>query len=62
MIDKLGNDAAIAMAEELAEDLGPCAFIVGAKLNDHKCVLAAKKLSFGLGHALIPISFTTDIK
>ena len=45
MIDKLGNDAAIAMAEELAEDLGPCAFIVGAKSNDRECVLAEKKLS-----------------
>jgi ubiquitin-activating enzyme E1 len=47
MIDKLSNDAAIAKSEELAEDLGPCSFIVGAKLNDRKCVLAAKKLSLG---------------
>ena len=57
MIDKLGNDAAIAMAEELAEDMGPCAFIVGAKSNDHKCVLAAKKLSLDWA---MPSSQTTS--
>ena len=45
MIDKLGYDAAIVMAEKLAEDLGPCAFIVDANSNDRKCVLAVKKLS-----------------
>ena len=45
MIHKLGDDAAIAMAEELGEDLGPFPFIVGADSHDPDYVSAVRKLS-----------------
>jgi len=46
LIEKLGDDAAIAMAEELGEDLGPFPFIVGnADSSDPEYVLAVKKVS-----------------
>lgn len=45
MIDKLGDDAAIAMAEELGEDLGPFPFIVGADSHDPEYVAVVRKLS-----------------
>jgi ubiquitin-activating enzyme E1 len=45
MIDKLGDDAAIAMAKELGEDLGPFPFIVGADSHDPEYVAVVRKLS-----------------
>ncbi|KAL3778057.1 hypothetical protein ACHAW5_011128 [Stephanodiscus triporus] len=45
MIDKLGDDAAIDMAKELGEDLGPFPFIVGADSHDPDYVSAVKKFS-----------------
>ena len=45
MVDKLGDDAAIAMAEELGEDLGPFPFIVGADSHDSEYVAVVRKLS-----------------
>jgi len=44
-IGKLGEDAAMAMAEELGEDLGPFPFIVGADSHDPDYVSAVRKLS-----------------
>jgi len=46
LIEKLGEDAAVDMAEELGEDLGPFPFIVGnADLKDPEYVAAVKKVS-----------------
>ena len=45
MVAKLGEDAAMAMAEELGEDLGPFPFIVGADSHDPDYVSAVRKLS-----------------
>jgi len=46
LIEKLGDDAAVDMAEELGEDLGPFPFIVGnADLKDPEYVAAVKKVS-----------------
>jgi ubiquitin-activating enzyme E1 len=45
MIVKMGDDAAIAMAEELGEDLGPLPFVVGADVEDTDYVLAVNKHS-----------------
>ncbi|KAL7543014.1 hypothetical protein ACHAXR_012304 [Thalassiosira sp. AJA248-18] len=44
LIEKLGDDAAVDMAEELGEDLGPFPFIVGnADSSDPEYVLAVKR-------------------
>ena len=44
LIEKLGDDAAVNMAEELGEDLGPFPFIVGnADSSDPEYVLAVKR-------------------
>eukprot|EP00571_Detonula_confervacea_P000614 CAMPEP_0172319668 /NCGR_PEP_ID=MMETSP1058-20130122/38333_1 /TAXON_ID=83371 /ORGANISM="Detonula confervacea, Strain CCMP 353" /LENGTH=1432 /DNA_ID=CAMNT_0013034763 /DNA_START=69 /DNA_END=4364 /DNA_ORIENTATION=+ len=46
LIEKLGDDAAVDMAEELGEDLGPFPFIVGnTDSSDPEYVLAVKKVS-----------------
>ena len=46
LIEKLGDDAAIDMAEELGEDLGPFPFVVGnADSSDPEYVMAVKKVS-----------------
>ncbi|KAL3811063.1 hypothetical protein ACHAXA_009011 [Cyclostephanos tholiformis] len=43
MIVKMGDDAAIAMAEELGDDLGPLPFVVGADYHDPDYISAVNK-------------------